>query len=549
VRARLGADEERPARNRTDRLVAALLFLAACALVFPNLGDRRLWQDEAETALIAANVLRTGVPSAWDGRILATQNDGREMTDAFLWAWTPWLQHYVAAFGMAVLGESSLGARWPFALLGCLSVPLFHGLVLRLTRDRLLAVLTAILMLTSVQYLLLLRQCRYYALLPVLFSLSLWGYARLPSRRGVAQLSLGLALMFHGNPISSAMAATGFLLHAALFRRRDRIWPHLVACGLFLGAASVPWVAATGLLERAAPSGGFGPKLAGTLIMSNRYVCPWLVLAALAVAWRRKRSGVGGIDGLCLCLLAPMFLFLPWLVWPNPRYVPFLLPVGALIVARAIRDTIAWRPWAGAALAALAIGSNVLVTPLPALIPTRIGRELSAGELETGADARALGWWRSEIGGYAFELTHSIRGPDEELVAFIEAHTDPDDVIYVTNDWLPVMFHTRRRFAGVIRPKVVRKRPGWDALPAYLSDASRARWLILRPQHPLGSDPEARARFLGELERGGARVERTLHLDVRDVNWINRPMLSKHVFRMPEGAPNGLDVLVLARSP
>ena len=62
-------------RERRPRpwLVPAILFVVACALIFPNLGDRHLWQDEAETALIAKNVMRTGLPLAWDGRAFVTQ--------------------------------------------------------------------------------------------------------------------------------------------------------------------------------------------------------------------------------------------------------------------------------------------------------------------------------------------------------------------------------------------------------------------------------------------------------------------------------------------
>jgi hypothetical protein len=121
------------------RHVPLALFVVACALILPNLGDRPLWQDEAETALVAKNILRTGLPLGWDGRLFVTQLSGAEMTSSFLWAWTPWLMHYVAALGMAVAGETAIGARWPFALAGCRSFPLFHAVAVRVTRDRALA--------------------------------------------------------------------------------------------------------------------------------------------------------------------------------------------------------------------------------------------------------------------------------------------------------------------------------------------------------------------------------------------------------------------------
>lgn len=528
---------------KAPRVVPLVLFLIACALILPNLGDRRLWQDEAEAALVAKNILRTGLPLGWDGRLFVSQLSGREMTGSFLWAWTPWLMHYVAALGMAVSGEDAFGARWPFALLGCLSFPLFYQVTFRLSQDRSLSLLASALLLGSIQYLLLMRQCRYYALLPVLFFLALWGYDALPSKRGVTLLSLGLVGLFHSNQVSCAIVAMGFVLHAVLFRRREGVGIHLLVSGLFLAAGSVPWVLATGLLDRAPSRSGFGINLLGTLIMSNRYICPWLVLAGMGIAYLRKRFQPRPIDALCLCMLAPAFVFLPQFLWPNPRYVSFLLPVGAILLARAIREAHAFRPWLGFLLATVSAGSNVLVIPLPALLPAQIGRTQFDGGLETGADAVKLGWLRSELGGYVYELTHACRGPDEALVSFIEANTSPDDLIFITNDWLPVMFHTGRRLAGVASP-AVHRRPGWGHLPSYLWDTTQARWFVLRPT---GSNPRDRARMLAVFARLGIRVERTFYLDVDDVQWINRPMLSKHVFQPREGSSNGMEVWLLKR--
>jgi len=145
------------------------------------------------------------MPLAWDGRLLVTSFNGEDLSDSFLWAWTPWLQHYVAAFGMAVGGDTSFGARWPFALLGCLSFPFFFLLVRGMTKSRFIAVAAAVMLLTSVQYLLLMRQCRYYALLPVLFFLCVYGYRLLPARSGCALFSTGLVLFFYSNYVSCAM--------------------------------------------------------------------------------------------------------------------------------------------------------------------------------------------------------------------------------------------------------------------------------------------------------------------------------------------------------
>jgi hypothetical protein len=52
---------------------AAGLLLLAALLIFANLDDRRLWDAEPETALLAKSTLRLGVPVARDGVTLISQ--------------------------------------------------------------------------------------------------------------------------------------------------------------------------------------------------------------------------------------------------------------------------------------------------------------------------------------------------------------------------------------------------------------------------------------------------------------------------------------------
>lgn len=49
-------------------LATAILAGFAAFAVFWNLGDRSLWGDEAETALLALNITQFGIPKATDGK-------------------------------------------------------------------------------------------------------------------------------------------------------------------------------------------------------------------------------------------------------------------------------------------------------------------------------------------------------------------------------------------------------------------------------------------------------------------------------------------------
>src|SRR5580692_6477510 len=98
-------------------LAAIVFFLAFC-----NLDGRPFWGDEAETALLARNVLKFGVPRVDDGvnRILL-HGDKFDARDG-VWTWSPWLQDYITAGSFAIFGQTTWAGRAPFAFIGCISV-------------------------------------------------------------------------------------------------------------------------------------------------------------------------------------------------------------------------------------------------------------------------------------------------------------------------------------------------------------------------------------------------------------------------------------------
>src|SRR5262249_1335122 len=115
-----------------------------------------------ETALLGRSILVHGVPTAFDGRNIVSQEVGREYGPDYVWRWTPWLDKYLAAAAFAVLGPSTFAARFPFALLGLLCVISVYALALTLFRDRWTAVLAMAFLALSVPFILHVRQCRYY---------------------------------------------------------------------------------------------------------------------------------------------------------------------------------------------------------------------------------------------------------------------------------------------------------------------------------------------------------------------------------------------------
>src|SRR3989338_6059637 len=88
-----------------DPFVLLLGFILAFFLFF-HLGSVYLWEDEAETALVAQTVLQEGIPKITDGLNFFYQEQGKRVGYGDIWAWTPWLQFYVTAASMRLFGKS-----------------------------------------------------------------------------------------------------------------------------------------------------------------------------------------------------------------------------------------------------------------------------------------------------------------------------------------------------------------------------------------------------------------------------------------------------------
>ena len=109
-------------RTQPEALLLGALVLLASALLLANLGNQFLWQDEAQTALLARSILAHGIPHGSEGPNSFSQELGVELGPGGVWRWHTWLSFYAVAASFALLGESAFAARLPFALCGVATV-------------------------------------------------------------------------------------------------------------------------------------------------------------------------------------------------------------------------------------------------------------------------------------------------------------------------------------------------------------------------------------------------------------------------------------------
>ncbi|MFP3938982.1 MAG: hypothetical protein ACLF0P_01625 [Thermoanaerobaculia bacterium] len=359
--------------ERRRRLLAgAGLTLLAGLLLLWRLDVPLLWQDEAETANVAEGVLLHGFPTPWDGAHLVTQQAGRDsirVRDRPVWAWHPWLQHYLAAAGLGLLGHGTAAARLPFALVALASVPLLFAWRLRRTTFGGAVAATAVYTLAPA-FFLYGRQSRYYALLLLggVWALAAYQRQRGPAdragspepdggagsggRRPWISLALALALLFYANPLTGLASAAGMAGHTLLGwirRRRDghgAIGAALAAAlrsfALF-AALATPWLLLTALSDVRPPAMGLDGR--AELLASQGWRLQYTILPVVlwpALWWVRRRArregDARGADEVDL------------LVWLG---LTSWLAVGALAPMGTARYAVALWPLAAACLGTL----------------------------------------------------------------------------------------------------------------------------------------------------------------------------------------------------
>src|SRR5438132_9646427 len=219
----------------------AVVALLGLALVLSNLGKDYLWADEGDTAVLAANIIKEGVPKAWDGVTFVDSDRGARLNRNLVMVSSPWLQYYVAAASFLIFGKHTFSARLPFAIAGWLTVLFAYRLVLQTTASRWAAFCAAAILVGSVQFLLYCRQCRYYPLSMLLTLLLMSIFLKMKSARQCALFTLTAILLFHAHPISAApLVALGLLTTVYRPFSIQRRWFWIAAPVII--ALTLPWV-------------------------------------------------------------------------------------------------------------------------------------------------------------------------------------------------------------------------------------------------------------------------------------------------------------------
>lgn len=487
-----------------DKWVLAIIFVIASFLLLSRLDNAYLWQDEAETAIIAKNILTQGYPSANDGKNIVTQNFGKDSNEHYVWTWSPWVQHYVAATSFAILGTSTLSARLPFALIGLASIVLFYFFCLKYTKNKQVALLSTILFVTSIPFLLHARQCRWY--MPVVFSV-LWlliGYKKILDHENWGGFHFGFSstLLFHSNFVIFFLMMPGlgvhFLLH--MFSRKDvKALKNIIIAFAFSLLFTVPWFIYTKSWDKSNALEEYTMPiwekviffLSNNLIGINSYFLPLIFLIPLAsiLIIERRAEKKLFTDPILLGLLIigstlAVYLALPWIYI---RYLLALIPVCALLLGIVTFKVYEWNKLMGYGLLGILMFTNVFSLPFPPHVV------------------------RFDLASFLYEITHDYDCPNEGIVKFLKENGNESQLVVTNYGQLPIIFYTNMRIIGFGQDIKITQKPDWVIIR---KDRGNERYL----------------RYL-------CYNYRNFTIDYPDILWGNRPDPFYHKYRTEKNAP------------
>lgn len=347
-------------RSVSPHLAAALvvLLVSTCGSSY-----RHLWQDELETAERARTILESGVPLVVDERgLVSTNAGGREIEDGDLHRYTPWVQFYVGAIGLAVargIGASEdAGLRAPFAASHAATTGMLsYGLCTLGGVSAPVAAVVGVLFGLETVRLAHARTARYHALLDLFACVGLIGLgaARTGRRSGAIALAAAIFLSPQTHTLGGSVTslALGVLALCGAWRPRGGPGPLDGYAGLarfvvLPGLASLvlllvltrPW------LQDAWSGGSFGFRAFHPLAIAAVPVGFLAICSVASAATRRWRHALALATTTLVIILAirslDAFAFSQWRYYLSVAVVAVGWPIALGLPSDAPRWRVAW---------------------------------------------------------------------------------------------------------------------------------------------------------------------------------------------------------------
>lgn len=435
-----------------------LILLIAALLLFTNLSDNYLWEDEAETAVISRNILKHFWPVAYDGINLVTQEWGHDSNTSYIWIHQSWLPHYVTALSFLVFGISTWSARILYVLFALLTIYLLYYFVYKEKKDLILALSSAALLTTSVTFLLHARQCRYYSLLILLAMVWIFVYWKLVNNKNTIVLPVIIGvLLFNTQYVAASALILATLFAGIIVQKRISRDAVKTFAGIFL--LCLPWIIYTKLWTKFSAEGislvdrlvNWAVKLGFNIINLNHFIFP-LVLLLIIFYWYFKNKFnnfdkyflLAGIFYLVIASYSPLY--------PDIRYMIVLIPWATYLLARVFNEVYKKNKVVAAVFLISLVFINIWSMPFWVMFKNILPEKLNK---EFYKDIRM------DFVSYIKEITHKTSGPIKATVEYINKNGEKDQTIFTNYGAEPYIFYTNKK---IIREIPFKENPDWIIL-------------------------------------------------------------------------------------
>jgi len=248
-------------KKANEYYVLAAIIVIAAILHFHNLGKPALHTDEAEVYLAAQNIFDSGVPKGFY-RVPFYENAYLYSSNSSMYEFAPtnyyktelvlrkgWVTYYIVAF-FSLIGKDEFLLRFPFALIGLISIFVFYKLGELLFNKR-TALIASFFYAVSPSLLFYDRMVRYYSPMILFILLSTYFFLKAYKSGDKKDYFFGtgaLVLLFYTNILIFASFLTVIVLFGLI--RRVKINKTIIQSALILVITTVPWILATRFLNK-----------------------------------------------------------------------------------------------------------------------------------------------------------------------------------------------------------------------------------------------------------------------------------------------------------
>ncbi|MCG6553093.1 MAG: glycosyltransferase family 39 protein [Candidatus Magnetominusculus sp. LBB02] len=335
------------ALDRKTTAVLCLVLLMGMFFYLYGLDRRILWEDETVTANLAVNILKYGIPMGDDGTNSLIFSSADDINKKSVWVFSPWLSEYITAASFAVLGRNEVAARLPFAVLGFLAVIFMFYVVWDCFKDRQLALITLLLLVTNETLILHCRQSRYYAVSFFMQVLLIYAFYLLLKRRrvGIALIVAALTCQFYSSYLFVPGNIVLIVGAGFMFRRKyPGVLRDSVIAAVIASAFAAVWFIYAQLWIQTSYVGDFHyyNRFLFYIMEVNMTMFPLLALALL-LWYRRGDFTVSGISMDMTFFIAAaipsQFLFIVNYNSIYVRYLIVLIPVFIVLLSIILRKS------------------------------------------------------------------------------------------------------------------------------------------------------------------------------------------------------------------